>query len=630
MLRNQEGVYEGNCTSKSFVDPIMYSGVNALINHDIKKKRNVLITNVLRDVHDWKYPTMKFTGNTVRSKIINWTKTFIDWHGLGNQSFVGTVGHGATSSNWDMEYKAHLENSKIIVTCNPWQWEGDSRLWESLMSGALVMVDHMAIPNFMPYPLVHKKHLVYYDSTNQTEFNELLEYYVEHEDEARQIGEAGRRHVMDHHMPKDRVTYILDTIKSKIELPISSQKQGDDLSFLTQPKGEDVPSHERSAETRDAVVKNEEDKMMMKTIVNCSAAQRSAQINAGCDYYGGRHNLPGTFVLLRQHLPAAKLLVDIGANKGLVSARWLELWRPSWDAPTPRNYALNVVKRYWDVHHMKDTGRFCGVTDMCAMPNQTELDWLATVSPIPYDSTKDPLVLHSFEPSAPNYNIHVDFLANHTPINSTLSAHWKWHRIAVADTNGEVYFSQAANEGGKMQGRAHPNTRVATLDDLAFKDKLFGDDDVVIDALKVDAESVDALVLVGATKLLQQGRIRVIMWETPNGFPLHFPIHNSNAHTNGTVLDFVGLINFLDTVMNMSCYFPGKQGRYYRLTRCGAAELLEQVRCPCPTGIRCPLTHSNAFCVHREAGAAVYKAIETEHLVKHIFRDIGNFTKLGG
>ena len=83
--------------------------------------------------------------------------------------------------------------------------------------GALVMVDKMVIPDFMPHPFEHKKHLVFYDPTNQTEFDELLDYYVKNKYKARQIGEAGYRYVLDHHMPKDRVSYILDKIESKIE-----------------------------------------------------------------------------------------------------------------------------------------------------------------------------------------------------------------------------------------------------------------------------------------------------------------------------------------------------------------------------------------------------------------------------
>ncbi len=109
-------------------------------------------------------------------------------------------------------------NIIFVVSCNFILLFKDFRLWEALLSGALVMVDKMAIPQWMPHPFVHKKHLVFYDTRNQSEFNSLLEYYIEHEDEARRIGEAGYNFVLKHHMSKDRVSYILDKIESRIVL----------------------------------------------------------------------------------------------------------------------------------------------------------------------------------------------------------------------------------------------------------------------------------------------------------------------------------------------------------------------------------------------------------------------------
>ncbi|KAL7547118.1 hypothetical protein ACHAWF_010433 [Thalassiosira exigua] len=181
------------------------------------------------------------------------------------------------------------------------------------------------------------------------------------------------------------------------------------------------------------------------------------------------------------------------------------------------------------------------------------------------------------------------------------------------------FFLSTGTEGSKITtGSRRPNTRSATLDSLAFEDKLFGEGNVVIDVLKVDAENVDALVLVGATRLLKEGRVRVVMWETPNSFPIQFPVRNARTDDATTTLpDFVALVDFMDSVMDMACYFPGRHGRYFRLTRCGVAELLEQVTCPCTYSKRgkCRLAHSNAFCVHRQAGSAVYNAIEKGLLV---------------
>jgi len=210
--RDSNSVYKGNCTADDVIGgvlPFAYSGLEALVNKDVHKERKTLITNVLRTENH---------HNKVRARVVHWTKSFIEQHGLENKSVIGDVGNGYSASDFDSTYLALLADSKIIVTCNPFNWEGDFRLWEALLSGALVMVDQMAIPNWMPHPFVHKKHLVFFDTRNQTEFNSLLEYYVKHEDEARQIGKAGYNFVLEHHMAKDRVSYILDNIESRLVL----------------------------------------------------------------------------------------------------------------------------------------------------------------------------------------------------------------------------------------------------------------------------------------------------------------------------------------------------------------------------------------------------------------------------
>ena len=219
--RDSDSVYAGNCTTDDVtggVQPFAYSGLEALVNKDIHKERKTLITSVLRT---------EGHHNKVRARVVDWTKSYIEQHGLQNKSMIGDVGSGYSASDFDSTYLAHLADSKIIVTCNPFNWEGDFRLWEALLSGALVMVDKMAIPNWMPHPFVHKKHLVFFDTRNQTEFNSLLDYYVKHEDEARRIGEAGYNFVLEHHMSKDRVSYILDSIESRIDLAPSKNGQSE-------------------------------------------------------------------------------------------------------------------------------------------------------------------------------------------------------------------------------------------------------------------------------------------------------------------------------------------------------------------------------------------------------------------
>ena len=51
-------------------------------------------------------------------------------------------------------YLDTMRQARVVVTSNPTGWEGDSRTWEALASGALVMVDTMVVPT--PFPLKDK------------------------------------------------------------------------------------------------------------------------------------------------------------------------------------------------------------------------------------------------------------------------------------------------------------------------------------------------------------------------------------------------------------------------------------------------------------------------------------------
>lgn len=368
----------------------------------------------------------------------------------------------------------------------------------------------------------------------------------------------------------------------------------------------------------------------------CTKEQRTFQIEAGCQYYGGRHNLKAIFPLLRQFIPQATVLIDVGANKGLVSARFFELWRPQIGVPLPKEYAQQVVKRYWQMHRITKMGNECGVTYMCDKVNQTEINYLQSVAPIPlqYDND-DPFIVHSFDPS-PNINIHLDYLQNYTNDNPKIAKHWKWHRIAASDKDEQVYFDQRWDEGGSIntQTKQLPNTRAAKLDTLAFQDKLFGPitNDFMIDVLKIDAESVDAQVLAGAGRLMQQNRIRVVMWETPNNFPLTVHLGgasstsgplkgSSNSITDNdeniivVVNGFTQFIELLDQTFGMTCYFPGTDQRMIRLTSCETETLRTTLcknspHCPFPNG--CKVEQSNALCVHRRQAEALYKHLESQ------------------
>ncbi len=144
-------------------------------------------------------------------------RSFVERNNLEEQAYIGVTALTARGrSRVDEKYLDILASSKIVITCNPNEWEGDYRLWEALLSGALVFVDKMVVLEMLPHPYEHKKHLIFYDSTNQDEFDELLTYYIDNEEEARQIAMAGYTHTLKRHMPKDRVEYVLSKIENKL------------------------------------------------------------------------------------------------------------------------------------------------------------------------------------------------------------------------------------------------------------------------------------------------------------------------------------------------------------------------------------------------------------------------------
>ena len=103
------------------------------------------------------------------------------------------------------EYFRVLKSSKIIVTANPPNWEGDYRLWEALFMGNLVLCDRMIME--IDNPLINGEHIIYYD--DESELLNLIEYYIDNEEERNRIGQNGREHVMKYHKFSDRIDEVL-------------------------------------------------------------------------------------------------------------------------------------------------------------------------------------------------------------------------------------------------------------------------------------------------------------------------------------------------------------------------------------------------------------------------------------
>jgi len=183
-----------------------------------------------------------------------------------------------------------------------------------------------------------------------------------------------------------------------------------------------------------------------------------------------------------------------------------------------------------------------------------------------------------------------------------------------------MYLETGWGEGGKLNARAKqvPNTRVATLDTLAYQDKLFGHDPV-IDVLKIDAETVDTAVIGGASRLLSEERIRTFMWEMqPSGrvAPFVLPHLTGSDHPVSTYQELVAI---LDEHAGMTCYLPGVRKKdqwtfrnHVRLTGCPEVHSFAH---------RCKLFQNNGLCVHRQLARELYHAMENASL---IYDDVEN------
>lgn len=125
--------------------------------------------------------------------------------------FIGRADCPDRYSTVSTKYFEILKTSKIIVTANPPNWEGDFRLWEALLMGNLVLCDKMLVPSILTYPLIDKRHLVYYN--NMKELEQLIEYYINNNEERIKIGKEGREYCLKYHKFSDRVIEVINILK---------------------------------------------------------------------------------------------------------------------------------------------------------------------------------------------------------------------------------------------------------------------------------------------------------------------------------------------------------------------------------------------------------------------------------
>jgi hypothetical protein len=158
-----------------------------------------------------------------RLRVQNWVTEYTQDRQVKN-SITSAINKGSRGVVSQL-YFEHMQNAKIVVTVNPANWEGDFRLWEALATGALVFVDPLYVP--LQFPLLDKKHLIYYDNNNKTELWEKLDYYRKNKEIAKEIAIEGYLHAMKYHRTVNMIDYVLKSAHYKRDLMDKNLKKID-------------------------------------------------------------------------------------------------------------------------------------------------------------------------------------------------------------------------------------------------------------------------------------------------------------------------------------------------------------------------------------------------------------------
>jgi len=159
----------------------------------------------------------RFDGPTSpREQTIDWMKEYKEQAKNPEKILVGELTSGGREVV-DDEYQKMLNRAKIIVTANPQMWEGDSRLYEALASGALVFTDIMYTP--LDHPFVHSEHVIFFDihPFGKKELFKKLDYYLDNARRRNQVAFRGYVHALRHHRAVNRMDSLINTVVQQVE-----------------------------------------------------------------------------------------------------------------------------------------------------------------------------------------------------------------------------------------------------------------------------------------------------------------------------------------------------------------------------------------------------------------------------
>lgn len=234
--------------------------------------------------------------------------------------------------------------------------------------------------------------------------------------------------------------------------------------------------------------------------VGTAAASSTAPSNSSCNPLHKRRWRPGKcsddapwlIPWMRTRPHTDWVIADVGANKGYVIARYLEMLQQDLSVSV-HNLTLGL---FLYNRPPGDRAELCGACGECADP-RGEIDPSITARSVR---------IYGFEPSLPTYHW-LKFFFRHVPTMVNIT------NAAVSNIGeGTVYFPDATTLGGELGSvRTEPaegyrRVPVTTLDH-ALRHERF------LDILTTDAEGLDQQVAAGAHKFLSEGRVGVYQFE---------------------------------------------------------------------------------------------------------------------
>ena len=186
-----EGLFEAPLGARTYALP--YSISDAYLSSDASGGRPLDIVCTLR-VGQGVYPA--------RARVLAWARAY-----AAARNLSGYFGEVTTSTRTALSphYLRLMRAARIVVTCNPGDWEGDFRTWEALASGAAVVRDRL----FAPTP--HGDFGLVYDARSRSSFDAAMDRAHAN------AGALGRRALADalaHHRAVSRVDWLLASATS--------------------------------------------------------------------------------------------------------------------------------------------------------------------------------------------------------------------------------------------------------------------------------------------------------------------------------------------------------------------------------------------------------------------------------